>query len=190
MLNVLVPYIKSFINYLTSLGYNVVFIDEPILGVIVGKRRILFGYREEDIGNVIDELFEGVPGEHGIHVCGRISGRLFRLLSGIKTLNILNFEFHDSPQNFEVIDKRLLEDNNKFLAPGIASSKKPVVEDLSELREIFSKAYRVAGGRVDLVSADCGYGGLRDALGSDIVAYKIGLEKLRKIITVVRELGK
>jgi len=189
LFDVLMPYVKSFIKYLSSLGYNIVFVDEPILGVMVGKRRILLGYSEEDIVRVINELFSGVPGEHGIHVCGRISSRLFRLLASVKSLNILNFEFHDNPQNLESVDGRLLADSGKFLAPGIASSRKPVVEDVSELREILSKVYRVAGGRVDLVSADCGYGGLKGALSSDIEAYEIGLEKLRRIIAVVRELA-
>ncbi len=182
-------YVRRNLEYLAGLGYNVLFIDEPVLGVLVGRRRILLGYSEESIREIIGRVYRGLPGMHGIHVCGRISPRLFNLLSSIKELNILNFEFHDNPLNKEFIDKELLEANDKLLAPGIASSKNPVVEPLDELRTLLGEIIERAGGRVDLVSADCGFGGLAVDEGGSEKAYLIGLEKLRRIKRVVDELN-
>ncbi len=184
----IVGYVHRMLKYLHGLGYNVLFIDEPVLGVIVGKRRILLGYTEEEIKNVINNVYDGIGGEHGIHVCGRISPRLFKLLSGTESIDILNFEFHDNPLNIEFIDQGLLEENDKILAPGVASSKNPVVESMEEIRGLLLRIRERAGDRIDLVSADCGFGGLSVEDGDPYKAYMIGIEKLRRIKRVVEEL--
>lgn len=181
-------YSRSFIEYLTKLGFNVLFIDEPVLGVIVGRRRILYGYRDSDIINIINKVFEGIPGEHGIHVCGRISPKLFELLTQVKNIDVLNFEFYDTPKNIEIIDASKLIDNGKKLAPGIVSAKKPQIESLGDVRKLLLKISEKASGQIDLVSADCGFGGL--SINNDREkAYKIGLEKLKIVIEAVKSLG-
>jgi len=188
VLNVLVPYVKSMVKYMVSLGFNVIFIDEPILGVMVGKKKILLNYGDDEIVDAIEKVLGGVPGERGIHVCGKISSRLFEVLANTPSLNILNFEFHDSPENLRVVNSRLLEVGDKVLAPGIASSRTPVVEDVGELKSILDKVYRLAGGRVDLVSADCGFRGLKGVFSNDAEAYAVGIEKLRRVVTATKEL--
>ncbi len=187
LLDPLITYVRRHLEYMARLGYNVLFIDEPVLGVIVGRRRILFNYTREDIIDTIDKLYEGLPGEHGIHVCGRISPLLYELLVDIDNLDIVNFEFHDSRRNLEVINGELLASTDKKLAPGIASSKKPVVEPVEELVDLLSQIGEKTNWRIDLVSADCGFGGLATESGDPWEAYRIGLAKLRNIVKAVKQ---
>jgi len=188
LMQALTHYVAGFAKYLESLGYNIVFVDEPVLGVLVGARRILLGYTVEDLREIYAELFKGLKSERGVHVCGRISSNLFSILASTDEIQILNFEFHDTPENINVVDKSLLEKHDKILAPGVASSKKPVVESTEEILNLLKRVYDRAGGRVDLVSADCGFGGLRDATSSGVDAYSIGLAKLKNIVEAVRTL--
>lgn len=186
--DILAPYIRSFVEYLLGLGYNIVFLDEPILGVIVGKRRIILGYTEDFIADTINYLLKNVNVERGIHVCGRISGKLFELLASIESLNILNFEFYDTRENLDIIEYGILEKYDKLLAPGIVSAKKPFVEEPDKIRKLLNEVYRLAGGRIDLVSGDCGFAGLKDTLDDPLETYRISIEKLKRIVSIVREL--
>jgi len=127
--------------------------------------------------------------ERGVHVCGRISSNLFSILASIDEIQILNFEFHDTPENINVVDKTVLEKYDKVLAPGVASSKKPVVESTEEILSLLKRIYDKAGGRIDLISADCGFGGLRESAGSGVNAYSIGLAKLKNIVQAARALA-
>lgn len=180
-------YVLGVVEYMVRLGYTLIVLDEPILGVIVGKRRILYGHTAESIREVLEEVYEYRGGAlGGIHVCGRISSRLFELLVEVNGLKVLNFEFKDTPENLEVISGELLEEYDKVLAPGVASAKKPVVEGYGETLNLLTKIYSKAKGRVDYVSADCGFSGLKGATGDPWEAYQIGLRKLETIVRVVR----
>jgi 5-methyltetrahydropteroyltriglutamate--homocysteine methyltransferase len=190
LIDLLIGYVRRYLEYMSKLGYTILFIDEPFLGVIVGRRRIILGYREDDILDYIAKVYGGLPGEHGIHVCGRISPRLFDILSRADNLHILNFEFHDNPDNIGSINARLLEEYDKKLAPGVASSKKPVVESVDEIAGLLRKIGNAARWRIDLASADCGFGGLAVESGDPEEAYRIGLEKLRNIVEAVKIIKK
>jgi len=181
-------YINSVLKYMEKLGYNYLFIDEPILGVLVGSKRLLFNWSEKDVEEVLETVFTNIGGLHGIHVCGRISRKLFDMLAESPSLQILNFEFHDSPENINVIDPGKLSSANKLLAPGVASSKNPLVEDLNEVRRLLQTLIEKTKGRVDLVSADCGFGGLATKSGSRLEAYEIALKKLYVIKKAVSEI--
>jgi 5-methyltetrahydropteroyltriglutamate--homocysteine methyltransferase len=190
LLKYIETYVHRSLDLLSRLGYNILFVDEPVLGVIVGRRRILFNYEPENIIDKLNTVFENIPGEHGIHVCGRISPRLFKILAETDRLDILNFEFYDNPQNINSIDSETLLSSDKKLAPGIASSKKPRVESINELKDLLIKIGELVDWRIDLVSADCGFGGLASESGDPFEAYRIGLEKLRNIVFVVNEVSK
>ena len=184
-----VPYVHRYLEYLSKLGYRVLFIDEPILGVIVGRRRILFGYTEDFIYEVLRSVFRGISASmRGIHVCGRISARLFDILSRSEVLDALNFEFFDTPENLGVVDPKALEENKKVLAPGIASAKKPRVESLDEVVTVLRKVYDKANGLIDLVSADCGFGGLKGVVEPG-EALRISIGKLRRVVEAVAMLS-
>ncbi len=186
----IIKYVRNHLEYLKGLGYNILFVDEPTLGVIVGKRRILYGYNEDIIRDIYDELFYDLGEENGIHVCGRISPKLFEILTTTKRIKYLNFEFHDNPRNIESIDKSLLVENNKYIAPGVASAKKPVVESVYEIINVLKKLIEKIDYRIDLVSADCGFGGLIDETNDPAKSYNISLEKLKNIVKAVKIIKK
>ena len=78
-----IVYIRSFVDYMVGLGYNIVFIDEPVLGVLVGRKLIALGYTEDYIVGVMEKVLGGLSVERGVHVCGRVSDKLFQLLLSI-----------------------------------------------------------------------------------------------------------
>ncbi len=183
-----IPYVRSCIKFLSKLGYTHLFVDEPILGVITGRKNILFGYDKEDVEEALNFVFSDASGKiRGIHVCGVVSRNLFQILASIASLNIINFEFYDSRRNLKIIDAETLESGSKLLAPGVASSKKPIVEPVKEIKSLLNELMNATGGRIDLVSADCGFGGL--GTGSGMEMYRIGLMKLRNIVKAIEELN-
>ncbi|MET1160079.1 MAG: methionine synthase [Thermoprotei archaeon] len=190
LLTYLEHYVHKSLESLSKLGYNVLFIDEPVLGVIVGTRKIILDYKPEEIIEVINRVFDNIPGEHGIHVCGRISPRLFEILVNTDRLDILNFEFHDNPRNTESINAELLASSDKKLSPGVASSKNPRIESVDEVKKLLMKIGELADWRIDLVSADCGFSGLSVESGNPDEAYEIGLKKLRNIVLAVEDIVK
>ncbi len=186
---VLAKYIREYVKYLVNMGFNIVFLDEPVLGVIVGRKRILLGYTETELSDIISSVIEQPGIEKGVHVCGRVSNKLFTLLASTKGIDFRNLELHDTPQNIDVINGSLLEKNDKKLSPGVISSKKPIVEDENEIETLLRRISERAKGRMDLVSPDCGFGGLREA-GESINVYSIVLKKLERLTSVVRRLEK
>lgn len=181
-----IKYIGSFIRNLVAIGFNIIFIDEPILGVIVGRKRILYGVDEDTIIDIFDRLLKPVGLEHGVHVCGRISSKLFEVLSRIERIKVMNFEFYDNPQNMNSINYSLLEQYDKVLAPGVASARKPVAESIEDILSRLNKLRSIARDRIDLVSADCGFSGLRNSLGDAEKEYNISIKKLENIVAAVR----
>jgi len=186
--DILTRYIRSFVDYMVSLGYNIVFIDEPVLGVLVGRKRIALGYTEDYIVDVMEKVLRGLSVERGVHVCGRVSDKLFQLLLSIESINVVNLEFHDTPGNLEVLDKRMLEKYDKLIAPGIVSARKPVIEDPREIKDLLNKIIDKTGGRIDLVSGDCGFAGLKNALTDPLQSYYIAIKKLETIVNIVHSM--
>lgn len=164
---------------LRDLGYTYIFLDEPVLSNIVGSKHILFKYSEEELVELYSSIMRRVDGvTFGIHVCGRIPSRLFKLLARIEELKILNHEFRDTRENMDSIDPETLELYDKFLAPGVVSSKNPSVEDVEStvlLLENLASRYKIE--RLDLISGDCGFSGLKGVGG----AYDIAIRKLEVI---------
>ncbi len=183
-------YVARFVKYFTSLGFKVVFLDEPFLGLMIGSRKNLFNYGDDEIVEILESA-AAVAGEAevGIHVCGRIHKRLLELLASVGRVRYLSFEFHDNPTNIGVLDKQVLEKNDKFISPGVVSSRIPKVEDYDEVLELLKKVYEKSGGRIDLVSADCGFAGLKGSLGDQEREYRLSLSKIEKIVEVVRYFG-
>ncbi|MEM0325494.1 MAG: methionine synthase [Desulfurococcaceae archaeon] len=179
-------FVKEAVKYLSNLGYNIVFIDEPSLTLVVGKKRLLFDYKEDEIIEVLDDVGKSTSSEVGIHVCGLLHRRLLELIVRVPSIKYISIELHDTPENFELIEKSLLELYDKVLSPGIVSSKKPVVEDLNDALNVLRMAYERSAGRIDLVSGDCGFRGLKSSLGDEEREYSISLEKLSVIAKAVR----
>lgn len=187
--NFFIKYVAHYVSYMNSLGFSFVFLDEPSLGLIVGARKNLFNYGDDELIEALEEV-AGAAGtaEFGVHVCGRVHKRILELLARVSRVSYLNLEFYDNPKNIEVIDKHLLEAYDKIISPGVVSSRRPVIENEREVFELLKKIYERAGGRVDLVSSDCGFAGLRGSLGSREDEYRLALSKLERVVKAVNAL--
>ena len=184
-------YIARFVSYLTSLGFNIVFLDEPFLGLMIGSKKNLLNYGDDEIIETLERITRRAErAELGIHVCGRIHSRILELLARVSRVRYLSFEFHDDPKNIEVLSKQVLEEYDKIISPGIISSRIPEVEDYNDVLELLKKIYGKCGGRVDLVSADCGFAGLRGSLGDEEKEYELSLSKIEKVVRVVKTFKK
>lgn len=183
----LADYVRNTLKLLADMGYNVLFVDEPVLSVVVGAKKVLLGYSVDDIVDYLNYVHASTVGESGVHVCGRVSRLLFRTLASVEKLNIINLEFHDARENIHVIDGELLKTNSKKLAPGIASSRSLEVESVDELLHVLREIVNRAGLNVDLVSADNGFGGLR-GMGPRDKLLSVCFAKLRRIKEAVNKL--
>lgn len=173
------PYVKRIVEWASQKGIGYLFIDEPILGLIVG-RRILFNYSERDLISIYEEVFDGFKYDTGLHVCGKISPLLSEILMRIP-VKYLSHEFHDTRENLGVFERERLEEYGKLISPGVVSARSIEVEPPDEVRSLLRTLIeRFGRNRVDLVSADCGFGGLR---GYDN-AYGTSLRKLKIIVDV------
>jgi 5-methyltetrahydropteroyltriglutamate--homocysteine methyltransferase len=183
-------YVAAWVRYAASLGYTVIFLDEPVLAVLIGARRNLYGYSDDEIAEILDAALGAAPGvDAGVHVCGRVHRRVLEVISRAGRVKYASLEFRDSPQNIGTIDKRLLESHDKIVAPGVVSSRVPRLESLEGALSLLKRVYEAAGGRVDLASADCGFAGLRGALGDPEREYAVALSKLELVVRACRQLG-
>ncbi len=179
-----VPYVSKIAEKMDSIGFGYVFVDEPVIGLLVG-RRILFDYREEDIIESYERVFSGVRAEKGTHICGKLSPKLSDLLMKVP-VRYLSHEFFDSRSNLERFSRQKLEEADKVLSPGVVSAQSMEVEERKTVRDLLKELVERFGiERIDLVSGDCGFGGLK-AAGPR--AYEVAIGKLRVIAEVVASL--
>jgi len=167
-------------------GASMVFIDEPILSLMVGRSRILLGYEGDDIVHAYNRLRDAcgdVP--VGSHICGRISPLLADTL--LETdLDILSHEFFDTPENFALYDRKGLKERGKTLAVGCVSTRRPRVEDVGEIRSLMEKARERYGENL-LFTPDCGFKNLIVDRSRE-AGYRISLQKLRNMVTALSAL--
>ncbi len=191
--DVLAGYVANAVRAAVELPGAAIVIDEPILGTVVGGRVTLFSYRDEDVLEAYARELKPAAGlPRGTHVCGQVNERLASLLAESESLDFLNHEFHDTPANLSIPWRRILERGDKFLSPGIFSTKKVKIESFEEMLNLASRILETVGHeRVNLFSGDCGFGGLRGVPN----AYEVALAKLRNLAKAVsilneRVLGK
>jgi 5-methyltetrahydropteroyltriglutamate--homocysteine methyltransferase len=158
---------------------QLVFIDEPILSLIFGRRQILYGYSEEDVITTYNRLRKSI-GEVlvGTHICGRISPLLAQTLLHTD-LDILSHEYHDTPQNFNQYQPSDVRKKKKILAMGCVSTKQMTIESVAEIHAFMKKAIAKYGPTV-IFTPDCGFGTLFIE-ESQRASYDIALQKLRNI---------
>ena len=162
---------------------NMISIDEPIMGTIVGAR-ILFGHREEDIIQAFNSLKQACTAELvGTHICGRIPPRLAKILLRTE-LDFLSHEFYDSPQNRDMYSPEQLEENAKVLSVGCLSSKNPRVERSEEILRTMER-FRHYGNSL-IFTPDCGFRSLRVS-GSEEKGYEVSIRKLENMAEAARE---
>lgn len=177
----------------SDMGIDIISMDEPILGLLVGGR-IMF-HSEDFIVNTLNKAISGIEGLSSIHVCGDISPNLRDLL--LKTnVAILDHEFQTNNRNFEIFKGEHFRGTDKYLAFGAIETKiNPVkngtirdyIEEISTIKGTIQKAIEIYGEENLIIKPDCGFMPLKDAFGEKM-AYEITLKKLNNMILAVNQL--
>lgn len=177
-----------------DMGINIISMDEPILGLLVGKK--IFFHSEDFIINTLDKALSEIKTLSSIHVCGRISPMLRDLLLQT-SVKILDHEFASNERNFNVFEKDHFENNQKFLAMGCIKSNFSegksenvidYVEDVNALIRYIKRGIDKFGKENLIIKPDCGFGALRNAFKDENFVYEIVLNKLKNMVIAVRQL--
>jgi 5-methyltetrahydropteroyltriglutamate--homocysteine methyltransferase len=184
--------LKEFTNLLEEtcrrIGHtaHLAFIDEPILSLIFGRRRILYGYDKEDVILTFNRLRESFGDILvGTHICGRISPLLAQTLLHTD-LDILSHEYHDTPENFNQYQPNDIQQKEKTLAMGCVSTKQMTIESVEEIHAFMKKASTKYGRNI-IFTPDCGFGTLFIE-ESQRASYEVAIQKLRRLGTAVKSL--
>jgi len=163
---------------------DMISIDEPILGVIVGSRTT-FGHREGDIVDVFNRLKKACGNRIvGTHICGRISPKLADLLLRTE-LDFLSHEFYDTPENIGTYSPRKLKESGKVLSVGCLSSKNPKVETPDEILKVMRK-FREYGDSL-IFTPDCGFRKLLTKNLNQEEAYAVSIKKLKNMVEAAKK---
>jgi len=190
VLQYMVNLVRRYVEYLhNELGFKFIVVDEPILSVIVGSNKILFGYTAEDIINVFDTVLSGIDFA-GVHVCGLIPPILKDILLNTRYVKILDHEFKDIPRNIEVYSFNELERCDKFISFGCVSSKNPSIESENDIAKLITIGVERFGNRLIMVKPDCGFRGLLGYFKNPEDAYRVSIEKLKRIVNVAKKFRK
>uniref|UniRef100_A0A7J3X5W8 Cobalamin-independent methionine synthase MetE C-terminal/archaeal domain-containing protein n=1 Tax=Thermofilum pendens TaxID=2269 RepID=A0A7J3X5W8_THEPE len=163
-------------------------VDEPVLSVVAGSRRMLFNLTADSVREVLDSVLGRFRAPYrGVHVCARLPPLLKEVLLNLRNANFLDHEHSDIPENRAYYTREELRMAEKHLAYGVVSSKSPRVESEEEVASLARDAYERYGDRLLFLKPDCGFGGLRGYLSGreyeDIV-----LKKLAVLVKVASEL--
>ncbi|MBD3195570.1 MAG: hypothetical protein GF317_10970 [Candidatus Lokiarchaeota archaeon] len=178
---------KEIGKHYDEMGFNIISMDEPILGLLVGKK-VMF-YSSEFVVDSLNKAISDISRWSSIHVCGRISPNLRDLL--LKTdVNILDHEFITNKGNFDLFEKAHFEDFDKYLALGtVATQFKPkeegtlddYVESVEEIQKIIEKGINLYGKENLFIKPDCGFKPLKDSF-EERFAYEITMKKLNNMV--------
>ena len=173
-----------------KMGASIISMDDPTLGLLVGKRKIFYHDADFIIKAINTAIAPIKDAMSSVHICGRIAPKLKDILLK-SNVNILDHEFQQS-DNEGLYLQSDLEKYNKILAFGIVRSsleyiKDGTVEHYVENEEIVKK--RIAQvveefGKGNLIlKPDCGFGGLLHSFGTEK-----GSEIVRRILTQINKL--
>jgi len=174
--------IKFIASEVSNLGFKIVSIDEPILGLLIGRKKPLH-HDEDFIIEMLNIAFSGVKETSSTHVCGNVPPKLIELLLESEC-RILDHEFVGSPSNFKRFNKEQLEKYDKFLAMGSILTKvirksddiSAHVETVDTIRHHISRGIEQFGKDRLLIKPDCGFGPLKGTFGEEM-GYKITQKK-------------
>ncbi len=193
--------IATYVNMIAKAYSNecdIISIDEPLLGLLVGARNTIFDLQmdlttdeaTQMIINQLNRAIEGIDAIPSIHVCGEISPLLRDML--LKTdVRIVDHEFRSSPRNIELFNRKLLESNEKMLAFGTLKTiyggegEEAFVESVENIRDWIQKGIDACGAENILIKPDCGFGPLKGAFPGD-KPYQIVLKKLQNMVEAVK----
>ncbi len=170
-------FISNSIENAQQIRIAAVSIDEPSIGI---NPQIMFN--EAEIAEALEKATKSVNNiDTQIHLHSPL---LYRLVSSVKSIGIIGVESAANPSYLDLIDKKDLEDYDKFLRVGVARTDifnmasvlnekygTNVWKEPSRLAEIttemetpetiakrLEKAYRIFGERIKYAGPDCGLG--------------------------------
>ncbi|MFW9882049.1 MAG: hypothetical protein ACFFG0_53985, partial [Candidatus Thorarchaeota archaeon] len=185
--------IKKIAAAYNQMGINIISCDEPILGLLVGKKTLF--HPEDFIIKIINKSISSIQGLSSIHVCGRISPYLRDILLQTN-VRILDHEFSTNEQNFKIFEKKHFQGTDKFLALGSINSRplqsntkriSDYVEKVNFLTKYIRKGIEQYGRENLIIKPDCGFLPLKDTFGEK-VGYKIAIEKVKNMVLAIKEL--
>jgi methionine synthase II (cobalamin-independent) len=166
-----------------DMGASIISMDEPSLGLVIGKRKSFF-HQDETFTDILNQAIKPITTNSSIHVCGRIAPRLRDILLNT-SVNIMDHEFQKC-NNDNLLTKDMLESSNKTLAYGITESstayqKNGTIESYVEspviIKDRMLKVIEQFGKENLILKPDCGFGGLLgifgQEMGSEIVRQKL-----------------
>ncbi|MHA1658405.1 MAG: uroporphyrinogen decarboxylase family protein [Promethearchaeota archaeon] len=176
-----------------DMGVNIISMDEPILGLLVGRK--IWFFTEAFIIKTLNKALSGIKELSSIHVCGRISPYLRDIL--LQTdVKIMDHEFRTNEKNFDIFQKKHFENTGKYLAMGTIQTKcspipdgkiKDYVEDVSFLKNFIKKGIALYGKNNLIIKPDCGFGPLLKTFGGEF-GYEITLKKLNNMVLALKEI--
>jgi 5-methyltetrahydropteroyltriglutamate--homocysteine methyltransferase len=179
----------------SEMGASIISMDDPTLGLIIGKRRIFF-HTEDFITETLDTAISTITSNSSLHVCGRVSPKLRDILLNSK-VNILDHEFVKG-DNEGVFEKSMFNREDKSLAYGVIESNIPYqtdgkVENYVESPALMEKRILAAvdeiGAENLIFKPDCGFGGLKASFGTDM-ASEIVRRKLKVLSETMKKVKK
>ncbi len=175
-------YMASIARRYSDMGFDIISMDDPVLSLIVGKRKTLF-HSDEDIIEILNRALSGIKKYSSIHICGRISPRLAEILLR-SNVSIMDHEF-TSGENDNSFTKEMFQGKPKTLAIGVIVSNVkyqegvPVqgyVESVQEITDRIKKYQEKFGKENIMFKPDCGFGGLWSSFkeqGAPLVEQKL-----------------
>ena len=177
----------------SDMGINIISMDEPMLGLLVGKK--IWFHSEDFIVETLNKSISGIKDLSSIHVCGRISPNLRDLL--LQTdVKILDHEFKTNESNFKIFEKNHFDGTDRYLAVGSVETKfapkenadiGDYVEKIDFLKNYIKKAIDLYGKENLVIKPDCGLGPLLNSFGEKD-GYRIAINKLKNMVSAVKDL--
>ncbi len=176
-----------------DLGIDIISMDEPLLGVLVGRKPLF--HSEDFLVEILNKSISEIKNLSSIHVCGRISPNLRDILLQTN-VKILDHEFTTNEKNFEIFQKEHFEATDKILALGSVKSQfgpehgndiNDYIEKIDFLESYIKKAINQYGKENLIIKPDCGFLPLKDTFGED-KGYEISIGKVRNMVKAVNKI--
>jgi len=189
----LAKYMSEIAKEYDSMGASIISMDEPILGLIIGKQKIFF-YERDEIIDILNIAIRLISKYSSIHVCGTISKSLVDILMQTN-VKILDHEFTNG-LNSGIFNKSQLSESDKSLAYGVIESNvkfiekakiDDYVEPISLIESRIIKAVDDIGKESLIFKPDCGFGGLLKTFGEEIGS-EIVKRKLTNLCIAIKNL--
>ena len=176
-----------------DMGIDIISMDEPLLGVLVGRKPIF--HSEDFIIEILNKSISEIKSLSSIHVCGRISPKLRDILLQTN-VKILDHEFTTNAENFNIFQKEQFDNTDKFLALGTVKSKfvpenrndiNDYVEKIDFLETYIKKAINQYGKENLIIKPDCGFLPLKDSFGEKN-GYDISIGKVKNMVKALNKI--